>query len=140
MLIRKDGDARTCFLVLYLNLIVDDIIVFWCVLFLNTNFLDLFNIHNSRTIKNRELWTVNLNKTVVNAKCIESSKTMFYGRNTYIALCKHRTALGVNHILCDSVDYRHTININTLNLITCILWSWIECYSQAETCVKSLAT
>jgi len=47
---------------------------------------------------------VYLNHTVVDTQSIESGKTVFYRRYTSFALSKYCTTLGVNYILCNSID------------------------------------
>ena len=69
-LVWKDGDDRTV-VVLHLNLMTDDIIVLFCVLLLDAYALNLLYIHGSRAIEDRELRTVNLDETVVDAEGIE---------------------------------------------------------------------
>ena len=49
----------------------DYIPILWRILFLNTNFIDFLNIQCSTTVKNRELGTIYLDKTVVNTHSIK---------------------------------------------------------------------
>ena len=69
-LIWKNGDNRTV-VVLHLNLMTDDVIVFLSILLLDAYALDLLYIRSSRTVEDRELRTVYLDETVVDAEGIE---------------------------------------------------------------------
>ena len=57
----------------------DYIPILWRILFLNTNFIDFLNIQCSTTVKNRELGTIYLDKTVVNTHSIKCRHSMFDG-------------------------------------------------------------
>ena len=70
-LVRKDGDDRTV-VVLHLNLMTDDILVLLCILLLDAYALNLLYIHGCRAVEDRELRTVYLDETVVDAEGIES--------------------------------------------------------------------
>ena len=64
---------------------------------------------------------------------------MLNGRDTHVALAEHCAALGVNHILCNRINHGLTIDVDTLNLITGILWCRIEGNSQVQTCMQSFS-
>ena len=70
LLIWKNGDDRTV-VVLHLNLMTDDIIVLLCILLLDAHALNLLYIHGCRAVEDRELRTVYLDETVVDAEGIE---------------------------------------------------------------------
>lgn len=64
---------------------------------------------------------------------------MLNSRTFCFTLTEHGTALGVDNILCNGIDHRLTFKINTLNLVTRILGSWIKRDRQVKTCVQPLA-
>ena len=43
-----------------------------------------------------------------------------------ITLCQYRTTGGLNNVLCHSIDNRCILQVNTLDLITGILWSRVK--------------
>ena len=49
----------------------DDIVIFLCILFLDAYALNLLYIRSSRTVEDRELRTIYLDETVVDAEGIE---------------------------------------------------------------------
>ena len=64
---------------------------------------------------------------------------MFDGRDAYVAFSYDGTTLCLHHILCDGLDDRLTFEINTLYLITGVLWGWVESHGKTQTCVQTLA-
>ena len=64
---------------------------------------------------------------------------MLNGRDTCIALAKHGTTLCVDDVLSNRIDNGLSVEVDTLNLITRILWGRIKCYSQVQTCMQSFS-
>ena len=64
---------------------------------------------------------------------------MLNGRNACFALAEHRAALGVDHILGNSVDDGFTLQVDTLDLIARILGGGIECYCEVQTGMQSFS-
>ena len=67
----QDGDDGTI-IIFHFYFVADDVEIFFCILFLDSNTLDFLYIQCSRAIENRELRTIYLNQTVVNTECIKS--------------------------------------------------------------------
>ena len=64
---------------------------------------------------------------------------MFNGRNARIALSQYGTALGIDYVLGNGVDDRLTLQVDSLNLITCILGCRVECNGQVQTCMQTFS-
>ena len=79
LIVGQNGDARTGFFVLDLNLLANDIPVFGGILLLNAYLLNLLHILDGRAVEDGELRTVDLNETVVDSQCIEGRKTVLNG-------------------------------------------------------------
>ena len=140
LVVGKDGNARTCFLVLYLNLVANDIIIFRYTLLFNTYTLYLLHIHDGRAIENGKLRTVNLYKAVIDTHSIEGRKTVFYSRNTHVAIGKHSTSLRVDHSFGQRIDDRLAFQINSLYLIASVFGCGIEGNRKAQSCMQAFAT
>ena len=70
VLVWKNGDNRPV-IIFHLNLMADDVVIFLCILFLDAYALNLLYIRSSRTVEDRELRTIYLDETVVDAEGIE---------------------------------------------------------------------
>ena len=137
--IGQDGDARTGVLILHLDLLADDIEVLGGVLLLDANLLDLLHILDGRAVEDGKLRAVNVDHTVVDTHRVEGGESVLYGRYTGIAFCQDCTTLGVNHILCYCVDDGLTFEVDTLDLVTRVLWSRIEGYGEIQSCMQAFS-
>ena len=72
-------------LVAHLNLMLDNIEILVSLLLNKPYLFNLLCKHNRRPVENREFGSVQFDKTVVNASCIERRKGMFDGGDSYIA-------------------------------------------------------
>ena len=64
---------------------------------------------------------------------------MLDSRYTGVALSQDCAALGVDHILCNGVDDGFAFQVDTLDLIACILWCRVECHRQVQSCMQSFS-
>ena len=133
LVIGQNSDHRPRVFIFYFNLMTNDIIVFRSILFNKTYFLYLLNIHCCRTVKNRKFRAIDLNDTVIYARGIKCSHTVFYGRNADISLCKNRSTLCVDHIFSYGINNRLTFYVNSLYFISGIFGCGIECNSKVQT-------
>ena len=51
---------------------------------------------------------------------------MFYSRYTCFTFAKNSTSLRITYIFCNGIYNGLSFQINTLNLITCVLWSRVK--------------
>ena len=140
LVVGKDGDARTRSLVFHLNLMSNDVVIFGNALFFDAHTLNLFHIHDGRTIENGEFGTVNLYETVVDTHSVECRKAMFYGGNAYIAIGKYSAALRVYHPFGQRIDDGLAFQINSLYLIASVFGCGIEGNRKAQSCMQAFAT
>ena len=139
LVVGKDGDARTRSLVFHLNLMPNDVVIFGYALLLDAHTLNLFHIHDGRTIENGEFRAVNLYETVVDTHSVERRKAMLYGGNAYIAIGKYSAALRVYHPFGQRIDDGLTFQINSLYLIACVFGCRIEGYREAQSGMQAFA-
>ena len=64
---------------------------------------------------------------------------MFDSRYASIAFAENGTTLRVNHILCNGVDDGFAFQIDTLNLVACILRGRVECHRQVQSRMQSFS-
>ena len=61
-------------------------------------------------------------------------------RDAHIVFRQDSAALRVDNILGDSIHDGLIIQIDALNLVTCIFRGWIECDCKTQPCVQTFAT
>lgn len=64
---------------------------------------------------------------------------MFNRRDTYIALLENGAALGVAHVIGNSIDNRLTFQVNAFDLVAGIFGCGVESDGKVQSCVQSLS-
>lgn len=103
----------------------------------DAHFLDLLNIHVGGTVKNRELWTVDLYEAVVYSESVERRHAMLDGRDSRLAFLEHRATISGDNILGYGLDGGLTFKVDSLYLVSCILWRWVKGNGKAQPCVQA---
>ena len=137
LIVGENRDDRPRVLVFDLYFMPNDVIIFCRILLDKTYFLDFFYIHGGRTVKDGELWSIDLYQTVVYARGIECRHSVFYRRDTDIAFGKNRSALRVNNVLSHGINDGLIFDIDALDFISCILRCRIEGHREVQSRVQS---
>ena len=80
-----------------------------------------------------------MDEAVVDSQGVECCQTVLNGRNTCVTLTQYRSALGVYHVFCYSVDDGLTLQVDALYLVSRVLWCGIESHGKTQTGVQSFA-
>ena len=122
IVVRHDNDMLSV-ITLDFNLLLHDVELSVGFLLLQSRFLYFLHEYSCRSIENRHLRSVELNKTVVDAHGIESCHGMLDGADLHIVLDKDRSTLCVAYKISRTFNDWLSFDIYPLNLISIVLFS-----------------
>ena len=131
LLVGKDGDVGSI-VVRDFYLLANDIEVLGSVLVHQAHLLDFLDIHDGTSVQDREFRAIDLYETVIDTHGIERGHTVLYRSYPHALALQDRTTLGIGDVVCDGIDDRLALHVDTLYLVTRILGCRIERHGEVQ--------
>ena len=108
-------------------------------MFHDAHFVDFFGIVDGAAVEDREFGSIESDKTVVDAGCIESGESMLNGADAHSVVANHCAAHCFYHIFSHGKNGGFAFKVNALEHITCVFGCRTKCGFYLQSGMKTLA-
>ena len=125
-------------LALDFHLVLHHVEVLLCLLLLQSHLLNLLHKGQCASVEDGHFGTIQLNEAVVDAAGIKRCHSVFDGAYLDVAFHKNGATLGVTYQISVTINDWLILNIHSLDLVSEILFCWVEHCRNKLASVQSL--